>query len=334
MTALPLYNKIYSPSNPFIQSLLEQTVPTSTSTSQSRSPLAPAACLILGNLIDSDDTALQLAPQIPLQALFSNLNTSNDTAFLNAASGLLRHLATPLKNREDLFDNESYLRAAQRLYTDVSLEQVQVGGLALTRQIVSNMKPRLITTLSSPNIKFLPTLLTSYQNTTSTPFKLEVSKLCVSFLRTLQPSSTSQPPNDQEMEALKQLFDAPVNIPGILDPLVFAITHESERAIEAIQAEAWLGLNFAVRLPFGAEKVGQVFEDEKLFGLYCSHLAGGGSAEIDGDGETKDERPQWLKEKQRDNAVLLGVEIIKAEGVDQGVKEKFRSVLKEKDVVV
>lgn len=134
------------------------------------------------------------------------------------------------------------------------------------------------------------------------------------------------------MEALKNLFDAPVNVPGVLAPLVFAITHKSERAIEAIQAEAWLGLNFAVRLPFGAEKVGQVFDDEKLFGLYCSHLAGG-SVESNGDEEAKDERPQWLKEKQRDNAVLLGVEIVKAEGVDQGVKEKFRRLLKERDVV-
>lgn len=275
--------------------------------------------------------AITLAPQVPVQDLFSHIGRSNDTAFLNAASGLLRHLATPMQNRGSCFANAEYLQSAQRLYTDISLEQVQMGGLALTRQILANMKPRLVAILSDTNSNFLSTLLSTYQNTTSTSVKLEMSRLAVSFFRTLQSTSF---PDAQEKQALQVLFDTPVNLPSILDPLVFTIKHAPEPNIIAIQAEAWLGLNLAARLPTGASKVGGAFaEDDELFALFCSRLSGGVSQTRPADGaETKDSRPDWLKEKERDNAVLLCAELIKAEDVETSVKEKFRVALNERDI--
>ncbi|KEQ93599.1 hypothetical protein AUEXF2481DRAFT_6668 [Aureobasidium subglaciale EXF-2481] len=329
MTALPLYNDKYDTTDSFIQSLYPQVIPTSTDPT-SRSPVAPAACLILGNLIISDEAAISLAPHIPIKDLFAKLGRSNDSAFLNAASGLLRHLSTPVQNREHYFADPEYLLSTRHLYTDIPLEQVQMGGLALTRQILANMKPRLVALLSSATNKFLSTLLSIYQTTTSTSVKLEMSRLVVSFFRTLQASSaTVSEIETGEEEATRALFDTPVNTSSILDPLVFSIKHAAEPGIIAIQAEAWLGLNLAARLPSGARKVSTAFsDDEELFALFISRLGG-----KPGDGEeVKDERPEWLREKERDNAVLLGAELIKAEDVDGDVKEKFKLALREKEI--
>jgi hypothetical protein len=329
MTALPLYNEKYDTSDPFIQSLYSQTIPSSADPT-SRSPIAPAACLILGNLIISDEAAISLAPHVPIKDLFAELSRSNDSAFLNAASGLLRHLSTPLQNRERYFADPSYLHSTAHLYTDISLEQVQMGGLALTRQILANMKARLVATLSNANNNFLSTLLTTFDTTTSTSVKLEMSRLAVSFFRTLQVSSaTVSEVETGEEEAIKALFDTPVNTSSILDPLIFAVKHAAEPNIIAIQAEAWLGLNLAARLPYGAARVSNAFsEDETLFALFVSRLDG---REVNKDG-VKDSRPEWLKEKERDNAVLLAAELIKAGDVDESVKDKFKSALSEREI--
>jgi hypothetical protein len=331
MTALPLYNEKYDTSDTFIQSLYSQTIPSSADRT-SRSPIAPAACLILGNLIISDEAAISLAPHIPIKELFAELSRSNDSAFLNAASGLLRHLSTPVQNRERYFADPEYLQSTQHLYTDITLEQVQMGGLALTRQILANMKSRLVAILSdASNNSFLSTLLTTYQTTTSTSVKLEMSRLVVNFFRTLQVSSaTVSEVEIGEEEAIKTLFDTPVNTASILDPLVFSIKHAAEPGIIGIQAEAWLGLNLAARLPYGAVKVSDALsEDEALFALFVSRL--GGKVSADGE-EVKDSRPDWLKEKERDNAVLLAAELIKAGDVEESIKEKFRTALREREI--
>ncbi|KAK6007338.1 hypothetical protein QM012_006346 [Aureobasidium pullulans] len=329
MTALPLYNEKYSTDDAFVQSLCSQTIPAPADPT-SRSPIAPAACLILGNLIISDEAAISLAPHVPINDLFAELARSNDSAFLNAASGLLRHLATPMHNRERYFANPDYLRSTRHLYTDISLEQVQMGGLALTRQMLANMKSRLVAILSDANNDFLTTLLITYHNTTSTSVKLELSRLAVSFFRTLQASSaTVSEIESGEEEAIKALFDTPVNTSSILDPLIFSIKHAAEPGIIAIQAEAWLGLNLAARLPYGASKVGNAFsEDDALFALFNSRLGG-----LVSDGEQdKDSRPEWLKEKERDNAVLLAAELIKAEDVDENIKEKLGTALRDREI--
>ncbi|KAG9593954.1 hypothetical protein KCU77_g6359, partial [Aureobasidium melanogenum] len=332
MTALPLYNEKYNTDDSFIQSLYSQTIPTSADPT-SRSPIAPAACLILGNLIISDEAAVSLAPHVPIKDLFAELGRSNDSAFLNAASGLLRHLATPMQNRERYFADAEYLRSTRHLYTDISLEQVQMGGLALTRQILANMKSRLVAILSDASNDFLTTLLSTYQNTTSTSVKLEMSRLAVSLFRTLQTSSaTVSEIESGEEEATKALFDTPVNTSSILDPLIFSIKHAAEPGIIAIQAEAWLGLNLAARLPNGASKVGNAFsEDEALFALFNSRLGGQITQGAD-DEHAKDSRPEWLKEKERDNAVLLAAELMKAEDVNESIKEKFSIALRDREI--
>ena len=70
------------------------------------------------------------------------MGKSNNGVFLNAAAGLLRHLAIPLTNRETLFGQGNHLRNVAQLYADDSLEQVQIAGLQLTRQVITGMPQR------------------------------------------------------------------------------------------------------------------------------------------------------------------------------------------------
>lgn len=98
---------------------------------------------MLGNLATSDEVSVALASKaVSIDSIVQELAISNESVFLNAAAGLLRHLAIPMANREQYFDDPEYLQNVAHLYTDVTLEQVQIAGLQLTRQMLTAMPER------------------------------------------------------------------------------------------------------------------------------------------------------------------------------------------------
>lgn len=142
MSSSDAFNKQYSVDDQFIKDLCAACIPTE-SDDQQRSMTAGCACLILGNLAITDDVSTALVPDmIDVRMLFQKLGTSSETIFLNAAAGLLRHLATPMTNRELYFGDAEFLQQVAHLYTEATLDQVQTGGLQLIRQMISNIPER------------------------------------------------------------------------------------------------------------------------------------------------------------------------------------------------
>lgn len=149
----------------------------------------------------------------------------------------------------------------------MTLEQVQVAGLQLTRQLLTN-QPILVSALLSgdeaedkdnPSAS-LPTILSLFTTTTSTATKLEIARLVTTCLRAVQPSSTTADPfstpsipsfsSSSVHSSYNQILLTLLSHP-LLPPLLFAITKEPEPGTLAVQAEAWLGLNLLVRVPGG-----------------------------------------------------------------------------------
>ena len=297
-----------------------------------RTPLtAGCACLMLGNLAVTDDVSTTLASDmIPVSTLLRDLGSSNDSMFLNAAAGLLRHLAIPMRNRELFFGEEETLQQVAHLYTDVTLEQVQVAGLQLTRQILANMAERTRRFVEQHGTPSLDTIITHFKETTSTATKLEVSRLLAVILRALQSAFN---PGLYHV-CLRTL----VNTSDVLLPAIYAIKQSSAPNFMTAQAEAWLTLNLFVRAPGGAAALAtQTCSDEELLSLLRQRIRNSEThvAETVGEGaeaEPQDTRPGWVRDKERDNAVLLVHDLLTADDVDEGVKHVLRSLLEESDI--
>jgi len=304
---------------------------TSEAAGQRTSRTAGCACLMLGNLAVTDDVSTRLASDmVPVSTLLRDLGSSNDSMFLNAAAGLLRHLAIPMENRELFFGEEETLQQVAHLYTDVTLEQVQVAGLQLTRQVLANMAERTQRFIEQHGTPSLDTVITLFKETTSTATRLEVSRLLTVILRALQSPSS---PGLYDV-CLRTL----VNTPDVLLPAVFAIRQSPAPNVLTAQAEAWLTLNLFVRAPGGAVTLAtQTCNDEELLSLLRQRIkiSGNEIAETVGEGaeaEPQDTRPRWVKDKERDNAVLLVHDLLKADDVEEGVKHVLRSLLEESDI--
>lgn len=335
MSSLPAYNDEYSLEDDFILQLCKSCVPSSERPS---SILPGCACLTLGNLAinDSTTTALAAGP-ISVDQLLQHLGTSNESVFLNAAAGLLRHLAIPMSNRERLFGSSKCLRQIAHLYTDITLEQIQLAGLQLTRQILTGMRERtqrFILQADGSRPPTLTTFLTLSNHTTSTATKLEVARLIAAILRSLQ----SAPSDASSLQRL-------ATTPDVLSPLVFAIKQQPEPAVTQAQADAWLALNLFARIPGGAGVLAEATaEDSEIVSLLRQRLTkakptegalvSSGGANGD-ETHAEDTRPEWVKDKERDNTVLLVHDVLKAGGeVSEDVKDKLRALLKDSEITV
>jgi hypothetical protein len=186
--------------------------------------------------------------------------------------------------------------------------------------------------ISQQDTPSLNTFTTLFTQTTSTGTKLEVSRLITIILRTLQSPSTPG------------LFDASLRLlihtPGILTPAVFAIKQAPAPNVMTAQAEAWLALNLFARIPGGAAVLAtQTSNDEELFLLLRQRITKPGESAVDGvnqgevaQAENPDTRPEWVREKERDNALVLVHDLLKADDVDEGVKRGLRGLLEESDI--
>lgn len=141
-------------------------------------------------------------------------------------------------------------------------------------------------------------------------------------------------------------FDAPlktlIGTPSILSPLVFAVKQPLASGVMQAQAEAWLALNLFVRVPGGAGVLAtEVSQDEQVLSLLRNRIKKTENALVEVKDEAvettepvQDTRPDWVKEKERDNAILLVHDVLKAEDVSDDVKSTLRGLLKETEIRV
>lgn len=180
----------------------------------------------------------------------------------------------------------------------------------------------------------METFLTLFAQTTSTATKLEISRLITSILRTLQSPSAAKTVD----ESLKKLTCTP----DILSPLFFSVKQSPSPGVINVQAEAWLAFNLFARLPGGSGVLAtEASEDEEVFSLLSRRITkkeeGVVAIRSQDNGTTEqneDTRPEWVREKERDNAILLIHDLLKAEDVNGDIKARLEALLKETEIRV
>ena len=178
------------------------------------------------------------------------------------------------------------------------------------------------------------TFLTLFAQTTSTATKLEVSRLITSVLRTLQSPPVATPLD----ESLKKLTCTP----DILSPLFFSIKQSPSPGVINVQAEAWLAFNLFARMPGGSRVLAtEVSEDEEVFSLLSRRITKKeeGVVAIRGQDngtteQNEDTRPEWVREKERDNTILLTHDLLTAEDVNGDIKARLEALLKGTEIRV
>lgn len=163
---------------------------------------------------------------------------------------------------------------------------------------------------------------------------MEISRLVTSILRTLQSPPAAKPVG----ESLRKLTCTP----DILAPLFFSVKQAPSPGVINVQAEAWLAFNLFARLPGGsgvlateASEDGEVFSllsrriTKKEEGVVAIRSQDNGSTE-----QNEDTRPEWVREKERDNAILLIHDLLKAEDVNRDIKARLEALLKETEIRV
>lgn len=337
MSSTPAFNVEYTLQDDFIQQLCDKCIP---SEGRPTSIIPGCACLTLGNIAVDDATTIKLASKLTsIEHLLEHLGKSDESVFLNAAAGLLRHLATPMSNRQKFFNDPLCLKQVAHLYTDVTLEQIQVAGLQLTRQIVTGMPGQThhLIARTDGHIPDLNTFLTLFKQTTSTATKLEIARLITALLRTLQA------PDDKS--SCETSLSSLVMTPDVLTPIMLAIKQSPGPGTTQAQADAWLALNLFARIPGGANVLAtSTSEDGEFISVLRRRLGGtdegavivgGAAAESNGDeAPAEDTRPAWVRDKERDNAVVLVHDVLKSEDVSEQVKDRLRALLGESEIVV
>ncbi|KAL1301762.1 hypothetical protein AAFC00_005960 [Neodothiora populina] len=338
VSSLPAFNDQYTLDDDFIVEMCRQCIPSGPEEGRQASILPGCACLMLGNLAVSDDITIAMPERISVDQLLQRLGSSNESVFQNAAAGLLRHIAIPLENRRRCFGLPEHLNFVAHLYMGSTLEQIQVGGLQLTRQMLKDMPEGVQRLVSGQELAGCPTLstfLTVFHDTTNPQIKVEVARLIASFLRTLHAPSVS--------ENAKSALETLVGTPDILGPFIFTIKQATSPSLMQAQADAWLGLNLYVRTSGGAGHLGGLMVDDmEMISLLRQRVmpkgeeATGAVRESEGDssGADKANRPSWVEDKERDNTILLIYDILKADEVSEDIKEKLRPLLRESEIRV
>lgn len=106
--------------------------------------LSTTSCLMLGNFITSDATANELLSRVPYKKIFAMLGISTNSAWTNAAAGLLRQLAQPAQSRKQLAADPEALRASIGVYLNSAIADVQAAGLRLTRTLLRDQVDAVI----------------------------------------------------------------------------------------------------------------------------------------------------------------------------------------------
>lgn len=180
---------------------------------------------------------------------------------------------------------------------------------------------------------YLTTCLRAFADTDKFALKIEVARLELAHLKTLARIAQGQPDSP--------LLPAFLDTDGYLDPLVFAA---KQTEVPIAQSEGWLALCLFARLPQGAARIAEVLaRDSALFAALREEIIFSAPTE-DEESQGSDERamspgrrnsvPQWLRAKERDNAVVLIHALLRSHDVSQTAKDDVQKILTEANIQV
>ncbi|TKX25663.1 hypothetical protein C1H76_2313 [Elsinoe australis] len=292
--------------------------------------------------------------------------------YLHAAAGMLRHLALPPAIREKYFRDQPSKQTAMAL-AQYPRPEVQVAGLRLLRQFViddvaglehiiqSGYHTALLKLFSEPTTDDRVKLEISR---TITGLLREAAKPPT---QTSNSSSTSLQPTDlSHLSLAESLISSLLSAPDLLEPLAYAVT---DSKLPLAQAEGYLGLCLVLRCSpsTGAALISSLLQSHPdLLASLRTQIVGTSTASsensssgpsattkaIEAASQRKDEVANKESEvlplqgakteaaatgiagKARDNAVVLLSELLKNEGIDDGLRDSLDGIANEAGITL
>ncbi|KAL8673731.1 MAG: hypothetical protein Q9168_001838 [Polycauliona sp. 1 TL-2023] len=303
-------------------------------------PKQICSCLMLGNLAQSDTVCREMVSRLGLHdRLFEILEDERHPQVSHAVLGFLRNLALPAENKT-IIGTQRAVEIIARFWSQDVNSQIQHASVALLRQLLNSCIANirwLLESLSpdpdSPAYEktYLSLLLLLFGRTDDAATKFETGRTVATICRCLSTSSQGLPP--QSTNAVRhRLYGLH---PNIATPLAMMI---SQSRFPVLRSEGWFALALMARSGEGSAAVSEVFQQLETFGVLVSTITGqsptserpatGNTTSSDSNGSDKGpEQVQNMKDKDRENALVLVNELLKHTG--DSLSDIRRSVLQD-----
>ena len=286
----------------------------------SQSQLRMCSCVMLGNLARSDAICTIMISRLQIHTtLISLLGNESDSQVLHSALGLLRNLALPQRNK-DVLGNANILASLARFWSPGAIPQVSHAAASVLRQVLigsPNNIRRLLSSLSSDpespahSKTQFSLLLSLYDQSDDTSVKVEIARVLVAILRSIQ-SPTAQP-GLASLEDLGNRFYALHQ--NVARPLAMMV---SQSKWPIIRSEGWFAIALMARSVQGCKAIDAILHHVEVFGALEQAIHGQtGSTDsqtyMPGINEPSLPRGQEteMKAKNRENAMVLISEMLK-----------------------
>lgn len=260
-------------------------------------------CILAGNYANSEESCREVIEAGVHTALAGVLMESSDARVLHGALGALKNLAIPLAFRTQLAETGIF-NAAARIFTMSTMPQAQLVSVSLIRLLITNTLPNISDHLlrSSPAPRTndpspLSALLTLFSSTDSLPIQLEIGRTITELFRCLGSSLT---PSHQEV--VEKAYSHIHTYRTILRPIAAMLT---QTQYLSLRSEAIFILALISRRKDGCVAITKLLKDVQVFEVLVGVLTGKGKGES---GEGLDFE---VGAKDRENAIVLGVEIVR-----------------------
>ncbi|CAL8581300.1 hypothetical protein XPA_006999 [Xanthoria parietina] len=298
------------------------------------------ACLMLGNLAQSDAVCREMVSRLSLHdRLVEILEYQTHPQVSYAALGFLRNLALPAENKSTI-GTQRTVEIIARFWSEEVTPQIQHASVALLRQLlnscIGNVRWLLESLSPDPDSPahektYLSLLLLLFGRTDDAATKFETGRTVATISRCISSSSQGLPP-----EATNAIWHRLYGLhPDIATPLAMMI---SQSRFPVLRSEGWFALALMARSGEGSAAVSEVFQQLEPFGVLVSTITGqsptserpapGNTTGSDSNGSDRSpEQVQQMKDKDRENALVLVNELLRHTG--DSLSDIRRSVLED-----
>lgn len=300
-------------------------------------PSQVCACVMLGNLATSDQVCTEMVQKKEMHTpLIRILATRNEQALLYAASGFMRHLTFPERNRP-ILGSAGLIETCCHLLSNQD-PSVRGEGAAMLCKLVTNCLPNIETVVCRglpanimlaplPDVPFpgnpvylhhvVRQALTPSAPLPSTTMKnamIELGRTLVAILRYIR-----RPTSEGAMEAIARQF---FSVPAVARPVARLVT---QRFYADARSEGLLGLGLMAQTPEGAACViDELKFDAGLLGA-IKEFAG----EQKGDSKTQKSDESAGRDYQNAVVLLHGLSTNGGDGMDASLRSEVEGLQQE-----
>ncbi|KAI9732603.1 MAG: hypothetical protein M1834_003939 [Cirrosporium novae-zelandiae] len=294
------------------------------------------ACIMLGNISRSDSICQRMVDEFRVpNLLLKIIRESDDSELLYAATSFLKNLAIPKKNKGILCAC-GVIEDMPRLWTFETVPQLQLTAVGLTRQLITggpgNIGLRIAFWLPNDMSQmkyldlgggqnkgqktYLTLLLTLFRKTDDLAIKVEIGRTVTAIFRCLY-ASPDKPVDelDEPGDMIKHIFQLDKDVAEPIKGMVL------QDKWPVIRSEGWFALGLIARSDEGTLSLSDLLRDVSLFKALEERVMGGGEE------ETAEQKA--MKEKDRDNALVMLKELLERQANPNVMPESCRSLFQD-----